>query len=120
MTIVFFTSLLLITLLLVVKYWEVSTGNKILQTVRSDADVFIENQIHKQVVGIPRAINNGKSLSKMLVIGILHGLVVFALLVVRFIEGHLVSAVDGIRGKHGVERRHGVSPFLRQMGDEDK
>lgn len=120
MTIVFFTSLILISSLLILKYWEVSTGKKILSGVRSSADIFIENQIHKQVAEIPHLVHGSKSLLKIFIIGTIHGTVVVALSIVRFVEGHLASAVDSIRGKQGMNRHHGVSPFLKKMGDEDK
>lgn len=120
MTIVFFTSLLLISLLLVFKYWEVSTGNRILEVARANTDIFIENQIHKQITAIPNVLSNSKSLSKVMAIGALHGTVVLALSVVQFIEGHLASTVDRIRGRHGIHKHQSVSPFLRKMGEEDK
>lgn len=120
MTIIFFTSLVLISLFLILKYWEVKTDKKVLSSVRTSADVFIENQVHKKVSEIPYVIQNSRSLLKVFVIGVLHAAVVFALSIVRFIEGHLASAVDGIRGRHGVQRHHSVSPFLKKMGEEDK
>lgn len=120
MTIVFFTSLLLTSTFLVIKYWEVSTGKKVWGSHRATADVFIENQIHKQITEIPNFVHNTRISLKNLVVLAIHGIIVVALSAVQFVEKHLVSAVDSIKGKHNVQKRRSVSPFLKKMGEEDR
>jgi hypothetical protein len=100
-TLIFFSALGALALLLAVKHWERKRGAVLAAGPREKLDTYVVNGLIKLENGVRNSI---RYFVHRVIIRSVHTITLYALHVVRFLEQQLVAFITLIRGRHGRTR----------------